>query len=94
MLCQIPSDCSEHPHVEEQEEDSEEETQPNPPADTGTVSHAKHAVHSPAQPDARIIEGIIEFCHMGRITDLVSNGKRYLSLSVSVGSGLTLSLHL
>lgn len=71
----LPSNCSEYPNVEEQEEHGEEEPKPHPPANTGAVSHTHHAVHRPPQSNSGIIKGIIQLGHMCRIADFVSNGE-------------------
>lgn len=71
---------SEDPHVEEQEEDGEEEPKPHFPADAGALSHAKHAVHVPAEPDSSTLEGAFEAFQICGISDLIADSKRDLAI--------------
>lgn len=90
-----PSSSSKQPHVRKDEPHGQEEAEPDLPAHARLLGHAQHAGHGAAEPDARVVEGVIHAVgEGGGGADLVTDGDGYLGgrlrrldLGILVGGG-------
>lgn len=90
-----PSSSSKQPHVRKDEPHGQEEAEPDLPAHARLLGHAQHAGHGAAEPDARVVEGVVHAVgEGGGGADLVADGDGYLGgrlrrldLGILVGGG-------